>query len=358
MVTLDDVFVVDAVSHAYNQAESNFRVPRYAEQVADIGVGLEDAMPEGYKRTPETFLSDWPVEYTEDVLFRESQTDFSVFHPQSITVFHDGLTSLEKAQAFLERNPTRSAALGSIDAVGLDDPQGELTRQVEEFDPHGVKVYPSYWEESGTHHKFTMDDPEVAFPLWEHVADLGLDVVAVHKAMPFGAVPMDSYEVGDVEEAAASFPDLTFEIVHGGLTFARETGWQIARFPNVYVNLELTLAEAVTTPKTFAETMQDLLYAGGKRAIDKIIWGTGAPHFHPQLLLERFWEFDFPEMESLSGSFTITQADKRKILGENFAEAHGFDLEELEAQTVDDEYSDAELVEEPWSTTGFEVASP
>lgn len=44
-----------------------------------------------------------------------------------------------------------------------------------------------------------MNDPEVAFPLWEHVADLGLDVVAVHKAFPFGAVPMDSYKVGDVE---------------------------------------------------------------------------------------------------------------------------------------------------------------
>ncbi|WP_435126957.1 amidohydrolase family protein [Halobaculum sp. D14] len=356
MVTLDDVFVIDAVTHAYNQTESNFRVPRYAEQIAEIGVGLEQQMPAGYERTRESFLGDWPVQNTENALFRESQTDFANFHPQSITVFHDGLTAEEKAKQFVERNPTRASALASIDAIGMDDPQAELTRQVEEFDPHGVKVYPSYWEQDGEHHGFKMDDPEVAFPLWQHAADLGLDVVAVHKAFPFGAVPAESYEVGDVEEAAASFPELNFEIVHGGLTFAEETGWQIARHPNVYVNLELTLTEIVTTPTSFADAMQDLLFGGGKQAIDKILWGTGAPHFHPQLLLERFWEYDFPEMESFSGSFQITQEDKRKILGENFAEAHGFDIDELERQTRDDEYSDVELADEPWSTTEFEVA--
>ena len=356
MDELDDVFVADAVVHAYNQAESNFRVPRYAQQVAEIGVGLESKMPEGYRRTRESFLSDWPIEETENSLFRESRTDFAVIHPQSITVFYDGLTAEAKAEQFVERNPTRTAALASIDAVGMEDPQAELTRQVEAFDPHGVKVYPSYWEADGTHHGFKMDDPEVAFPLWEHAADLGLDVVAVHKALPFGAVPMDSYKVGDVEEAAASFPDLTFEIVHGGLTFAEETGWQIARHPNVYVNLELTLAELVTVPESFAETLEELLYGGGKQALDKILWGTGAPHFHPQLLLERFWEYEFPEMNSFSGTFRITQEDKRKILGENFAEAHGFDLDELRARAEDDEYSDRELVEEPWATTDFEVA--
>ena len=356
MESLDDVFVVDAVTHSYNQTESNFRVPRYAQQVAEIGAALEAEMPDGYRRTRESFLGNWAVEDTENVVFRESQTDFAVMHPQSITVFHDGLTAEAKVRKFVERNPTRAAALASIDAVGMDDPQAELTRQVEEFDPHGVKVYPSYWETDGTHHKFKMDDPKTAFPLWEHAADLGLDVVAVHKALPFGAVPMDSYKVGDVEEAAASFPDLTFEIVHGGLSFAEETGWQIARHPNVYVNLELTLTEIATSPSSFAKTLEGLVYGGGEMALEKIIWGTGAPHFHPQLLLERFWEYDFPTLETFSGPVEITREHKRKILGENFATAHGFDLDELEARTTDDEYSDVEVAEVPWSTTEFEVA--
>ena len=357
MAIPDEVFVADAVTHSYNQAESNFRVPRYAQQISEIGMGLEMGMPEGYSRTAETFLSNWPIEDTENVLFRESPTDFAVFHPQTIMVYYDGLTAFEKAQAFVERNPTRSRALAGVDVVGSDDPQAELTRQVDALDAHGVKVYPSYWEDDGTHEPFFMDDPEVAFPLWEHAADLGLDVVAVHKALPFGAVPMESYETGDVEEAAASFPDLNFEIVHGGLTFAEETGWQLGRFPNVYVNLEFTLAEIVTTPKSFADSFQDLLHVGGKHAIDQILWGTGAPHFHPGLLAERFWNFDFPEMESLSGPFTIDEEDKRKILGENLMEAHDLDQDEILADVEDDEWSDVDRDAEPWSTTSFEVAS-
>ena len=357
MDELDDVFVADAVTHAYNQTEENWRVPEWAEPIANVGYGLEMSMPEGDSRTREAFLGDWPVEATENTVFRESQTDFAVFHPQSIMVFHDGLTALDKAEQFVDRNPTRGAALASIDAVGLDDPQAELTRQVDMLDPHGVKVYPSYWEEDGTHEPFFMDDPEVAFPLWQHAVDLGLDVVAVHKAFPFGSAPMESYEVGDVEEAANSFPELNFEIVHGGMTFAEETGWQIARHDNVYVNLELTLTEIATTPASFADAMEDLLFAGGKQAVDSILWGTGAPHFHPQLLLERFWEYDFGEMESLAGPFELTQEDKEKILGENLMEAHKLDKEAIQEDIADDQYSDVERADEPWSTTDlFEVA--
>jgi predicted TIM-barrel fold metal-dependent hydrolase len=125
------------------------------------------------------------------------------------------------------------------------------------------------------------------------------------------------------------------------------------RHPNVYINLELTLSEAVTTPKTFVDTMQEVLYAGGKQALDKVIWATGAPHFHPQLLLEKFWEFDFPEMDGFAGEFTITQEDKQKILAENFAEAHGFDLDDLKSRVADAESKDD--VADPWSTTDFEV---
>ena len=79
---------------------------------------------------------------------------------------------------------------------------------------------------------------------------------------------MEPYEVGDVDEAAASFPDLNFEIVHGGLTFARETGWQIARFDNVYVNLELTGGMAPSALESSVQSMRDRLWPGGKAAVD------------------------------------------------------------------------------------------
>lgn len=356
MTSLDDVFVADAVTHAYNFSRSNWALERHARQSANRNYNLETSMPPEYRRTRETFLSDWPPEATANILFKESPVDFAVFHPQSISVWKDGLTALEKAKTFVEEHPNRSAPLASIDLIGMDDPFEELTRQVKEFDPHGVKVYPSYWDEDG-HHGFTMDDTELAFPMWEHVQDLGLDVVAVHKAVPLGAVPTEPYKIGDVSEAAASFPDLNFEIVHGGVTFAEEAGVQIGFHPNVYVNLEITAVEAVLSPKSFVRTMEDLLSMGGKDAIDKILWGSGAPHFHPRLLLEAFWELDFPEMSSLGGKYTITKDDKRKMVGENLAKAHGFDVDELQKQISDDEFNERDELAEPYSTTDFEVVS-
>lgn len=353
---LDDVFVADAVTHAYNLHPSNYAIERYAEPVIDLMWGAEEAMPDEYQRTEETFLTDWGPEVTADMLFRESQVDFTVFHPQSITIFEDGLTSLDKAKEFIENHPDRAAPLASVDIIGMDDPQEELARQVEELGAHGVKVYPSYWTDDG-HEGFKMDDPKQAFPLWEKAADIGLDVIAVHKAVPFGNVPMDSYRVEDVEEAAESFPDLNFEIVHGGFLFAEETGWQVAKNDNVYVNLEITLMDAATRPDTFLDTMENLLYAGGKDAVEKVLWGTGTPQYHPRLLLESFWEADFPEMDSEQGKYTITKEDKRKMVGENLADAHEFDIEELKKATQkDDEYADDELAE-PYSTTPFEVVA-
>lgn len=353
MATLDDVFVADAVTHAYNLHPSNYAIEEHAESVIKLMLGVEKAMPDEYQRTEDTFLTDWDSDVTTNMLFRESQVDFAVFHPQSITIFEDGLTALGKAREFVERHPNRAVSLASVDIIGMDDPQAELTRQVELFDSHGVKVYPSYWTDEG-HEGFKMDDPKEAFPMWEHAVDLGLDVVAVHKAVPFGNVPIDSYRVGDVDEAASSFPELNFEIVHGGMGLATETGYQLANHSNVYVNLEITAGEIATNPKRFVQSMEDLLHAGGADALDKVIWGSGTPQYHPQLLLEAFWEYEFPEMESRDGTFTITEADKRKIVGENLAEAHGLDVEELKSG-IDDE--NANELAEPFSTTPFEVVA-
>lgn len=40
----------------------------------------------------------------------------------------------------------------------------------------------------------------------------------------------------DIGGAADAFPELNFEIVHGGMAFLDETGMQLSLFPNVYVN--------------------------------------------------------------------------------------------------------------------------
>jgi hypothetical protein len=93
------------------------------------------------------------------------------------------------------------------------------------------------------------------------------------------------------------------------------------------VNLEITGVQVKLAPESFIETMEELLWVGRKAAIDKILWGMGAPHFHPQPMIGAFWEFDFPEMEHSTGTFKLTKNDKEKILGKNIVEAHNVDVE-------------------------------
>src|SRR3546814_1661439 len=66
---------------------------------------------------------------------------------------------------------------------------------------------------------------------------------------------MEHYRVDDIDRALTAFPDLQFEIVHGGMAFLEETAWQLGRYPNVYVNLEVTSASAATRPAAFGHAL-------------------------------------------------------------------------------------------------------
>ena len=113
-----------------------------------------------------------------------------------------------------------------------DQALDSLDEQVEELNPIGLKLYPNSYSADGVV-GWHMDDPEIAFPIFERALYLGLKAVATHKAIPLGPVPMDHYRMDDIDAAAAAFPDLQFEIVHGGFAFIEETALQLARFSNV-----------------------------------------------------------------------------------------------------------------------------
>src|SRR5438094_3456943 len=129
-----------------------------------------------------------------------------------------------------------------------------------------------------------MNDSKALYPVLERCRELGIRSVAIHKSFPIGPAPLDAFRPDDVEYAAADFPDLNFEIVHGGFAFLEETAFQLARFDNVYVNLESTITSIVKRPRHFARALGELLLWGGSK---KIFWGTGAIP-HPAPLLEAF----------------------------------------------------------------------
>jgi predicted TIM-barrel fold metal-dependent hydrolase len=355
---LNDAFVIDAVTHAYNVELTNFALPEAANAITQMVYGLTTTMKPEFVLPPDRWMADWDTEDVANMLFRESGTDFAIFHPTAIGAYVDGMTSVDKAAEVVRRWPTRFRSYAAVDPLKGAEALEEFDRQVEMYSPIGLKLYPSSWAE-GAHRGWRMDDPEIAFPFFERARQHGLRTVAIHKAIPFGLVPMTPYKIDDIDIAASSFPDLNFELVHGGAAFVEETSWLVGRFPNVWINLEGLTAMLPSHPRAFASVLLGLCQLGGPAVLQRLVWGTGCMAAHPRPLLEAFAEFTYPEdLLAASGFITplpqITEEDKRGILGLNYARMAGLDIAELQTGLAGDEFSD---VTDPGGVQPFSTTS-
>ena len=296
-------------------------------------------------------------------MFRESQNDVAIFHTTPIYFFKDGWSSWEKSVEAVRRYPDRFiGAYCAVDPL-RPDALGELERQVEVLQPMGLKLYPISYTD-GQVSPWRMDDPALAFPLYEKARELGIRHIAVHKSVPLGPTPGGAaFRPDDVEGAVVAFPDLTFEIVHGGMAFNEETGWLLGRFENVWVNLETLNIVLTNRPRVFAEMLAGLLAVGGEAALSRIIWGSGAINCHPRPGLEAFRDFTFSdELIERTGLFApiprLTHEHKRAILGGNAARLYGLDLDALVRATEGDRFAAAtrDGLAAPYSTTSFRDA--
>ena len=352
---IDGVPVVDAIVHPHNFHPSNY-ANKWGKASADLVWGACFAgSPVGYRLPQEQFQRDWTMDNVATATFIESYTDVATTHVLPIGAFRDGACSFAKAMEAKERWPDRFVVYAGVDALAGPAALDELTRQVEALDPVGVKLYPNSWPDDGDILGWLMDDPEVGFPVFERARDLGLGVVAIHKALPLGPVPLEYYRVDDIDRAAIAFPDLKFEIVHGGLAFVEETAWQLARFPNVFVNLELTTHYASVRPGALSYALAALMSVAGEAALERICWGTGGPTIHSRPQVEAFWrKFNLEEADQRRfGVGPLTAEHKAKILGLNYARLIGMDLDARLARIADDEFARrrAEGLAPPYSTT-------
>jgi predicted TIM-barrel fold metal-dependent hydrolase len=337
---IDGIPVIDAVVHPYNLAEENFRTA-HARPITDIVSGGNRAVaPAGYRLPQDAYERNWSIEEVATMSFVESYADLAAYHVVPIRAYHDGICSVEKGLEAQERWSDRFLFYVGVDPLEGPKAIEDLERQVELFDQvAGLKLYPNSWlgqEVKG----WLMDDPEVAFPLFERARQLGIRTIAIHKAIPLGPVELLHYRVDDIDRAAMAFPDLNFEIMHGGMAFLEETAWQLARFRNVWVNLETTATMLSNRPGAFERAMAALVAHGGPRALSQIIWGTGCMVSHPRPHLEKFVrEFTFsPETIERFGLPEFTPQRKRAILAENYARLHQLDLGERLSRIKGDEF--------------------
>jgi uncharacterized protein len=323
---IGDAFVFDGVAHPFNFTEKNvydragemFRQHLYAfHQVL-----TPDTEP---KLSAEQYLKDWTPADIHEMVFDHSDTDMLVAMPLPLTdLFRDGLSPWEDCAELASRDPERIVFWGSVNPVEGRRALDLMERQVGEFGAKAFKFYNVRYD-YGAPFPWRMDDPRIAFPVFEKAQELGINLIGVHKGVPLGPQPVEATQTWDMDGAAAAFPDLNFVIFHVGLPFLDETCWQLIRHPNLYASIAATLNFIVRSPRMFAEILGKLLFWCGE---DKIVYGSEAPIWQPQWALNAFRDFSIPQdLCEGYGYPQLTDQAKRKILGENLLRLHGLDVD-------------------------------
>ena len=359
MLNPENEFIIDAVAHAYNLDPSNYADVASAQPISELTYLIGGAgSPEPKYNVPhDIYISDWSPEDIANVLFKETPTDMAVAHTLPLYCYKDGMCSVEKSAEFVRRWPHRFRAYAAVDPLRPDWKEA-LARQVELFQPIGLKVYPTSWNGS-TISQWKMNDSRIAFPVYEEAQKYGINVIAVHKAVPLGpVVAEDAFNPGDLEGAAGNFPEISFEIVHGGIAFSEETGWLLARFANIYINLEVSNIILERRPRTFGKMLMDLLKVGGMPMLDRFIWATGCSLAHSRPTIDAFCRYQIPEdLLQDAGLFgplsQITDDHKRNIFAHNYARIHAIDIEAAKSAMAGDAFTQARKANpspEPWSS--------
>jgi predicted TIM-barrel fold metal-dependent hydrolase len=328
---IGDAFVFDGVAHVFNFEKKNafgsagelFNNHLYAFHAA--------LTPEGQPVLPaEEFLRQWTVDEIDQMVYDGSDTDMLVAMPLPLTdLFKDGLSPWEECAELARRRPDRTVFWGSVNPLEGRRALDLMERQVGEFGAKAFKFYNVRYD-FGTPMPWRMDDPKIAFPIFEKAQELGVNLIGVHKGVPLGPQPIEATQTWDMDGAAANFPDINFVIFHVGLPFIDEVCWQLIRYPNLYASIAATINFVVRAPRQFAEVLGKLLFWCGE---DKIIYGSEAPIWQPQWALEAFWNFQLPQdLVEGYGYPQLTEQAKRKILGENLLRLHGMDVEETRAR--------------------------
>lgn len=324
----DGHFIVDGVVHAYNLHPTNYVIPE-SERFAEGVFRHHQTYQRGYEQyvsTREEYMTDYPIEGVIEA-WDDAGIDVIAYHGLPLwDYFHDGLSSIEKGKRLREQRAGRVLIYQPISPLEGTAALDKMADGVENDKVDGFKLYPASYIR-GRSYTWSMDDEKVAFPIFERALELGIRNVAVHKALPIGPAPAAPFRVDDVVGAAAAFPDINFQVVHGGLAFLDETAQLLHRFQNVYMNLEVTLSYVLTRPQLFARSIGEMLYWGTP---EQLLWASGYNIIHPKPILDAFLAFQMPESMTEDGSYLpLTDEDKGKIVGGNFARLHDLPVAEL-----------------------------
>lgn len=348
---IDDMVIVDAVVHPWDMSPEN-QNPAAQAQIDAVYASHKlsyDAAHANFVLQPDEFFRDLPFDVIGQAEFVESPVDYAVLHSLPNLGFGLGhITLPEKCAAFRDRFPHRCSMLGTVGTPIVASAIDELRRQIDLYRIDGVKLYPAFFYD-GIGQGWRLDGEDWATPFLEFCRDQGLTRVAVHKALWLEPAPREAFAIDDFDSPLARFPDMTFEMVHGGTAFLDQTIELMKRYPNLFLTLETTFSYILTKPRVFDKVLGRLITEVGS---DRLLFASGNNLAHPLPLIQAFRGYQFaPQHCEEFGVRELSDTDRRNIMGENALRLYGIDRSALLASSRDDAFSvaRAEGVPGPWS---------
>jgi predicted TIM-barrel fold metal-dependent hydrolase len=348
---IDGHAIVDAVMHPWDMSPAN-QNPGAVEQTAAVHAAHRlsvDTANAEYILSDDEFFTDISFDTVACAEFVESPVDLAIIHSLPNLGFgNEFITAPEKGAAFRDRHPDRVLLYGTIDTANTDDAICELERQVTELRIDGLKLYPAFFYD-GIGEGWRLDSHNFAIPLLEAARDLGIKHVAIHKALHLPPAPAAAFAIDDMDSPIGQFPEIQFEMVHGGAAFLDQTVQLLNSHSNLYLTLETTFQYILTKPAVFAKILGTLITHCGAR---RLLFASGNNLGHPAPLLSAFERYEFPaELLDKYSIRQITAEERRLILSGNALRLHDIAEGDLLSAIRDDDYSvqRARGEHQPWS---------
>jgi len=335
----EQFFVIDAVAHCYNHAPYNRRLRREAGNSINTTYSYHElCTPERFRLTYQQWERDWQADEVMDVMLLESATNMVCMHSVPMfDLYYDGLVSNDKGAYLKNKYPDRVVWYAAVDLFNQDR-MYEVADEAIARGADGIKLYPTQLNvEQGKWEGWFMDDEELALPFFDYLQGKGIKHIAIHKLVGYTGDKTKALGVEDIHRAAETFPNITFHIVHAGWLLLEET----VRLLNARDNVTAVLEGPMLFPLFDLDKFTRLMSMYMNRVdTNRIIYASTAVNQHPYWIVKSFIDYQPPE----GADFSLTDADKAKILGGNFARYHDINMAAQRLKIADDKWSKEKAV--------------
>lgn len=328
---IDDIIVFDNVLHVNDQSDDNLDLEEPTTRHM-VNYGHELNLPVNKAVGSPTQMSTarrWTPDELYELEFADGCVDLAM--AQAIPIYgwyKNGAAPYRAQYEMAQKYPDQVLFCGGVDPLrgGLEQALRDIEYQIGELGAKSMKFYNGHIRSA-----WSCDDPELAYPMYEKIGEMGVTVLQFHKGVPFGQQNVEPLRPNDLQRPARDFPDLKFLCHHFAVPYVEEAFNIASRFPNIYLVGSGLINLSIIRPRLVQNWLGAILADVG---VEKLIWGSETPvHGKPTPFLRDFMNLQIPEdLQDGWGFPEITHEDRRKILGGNFARIMGIDIEARRAE--------------------------